>query len=385
MDKVKIGIVGIGNMGTSHAIHLFEGKVKDAELVAVCDKKQSRLDWAIKEFEGNVATFLSIEELIAANCVDALIIATPHYDHPVMGIQGLEANLHILVEKPIGVYTKVVKDLNKRAIGSNQVFTIMYNQRTNPVYIKVRDLVQSGELGELRRVNWIVTHWYRTQFYYNSGGWRATWEGEGGGVLINQCPHQLDLIQWICGMPSKIRAFCNYGKYHDIEVEDEVTAYLEYPNGATGVFITTTGEAPGTDRLEIVGDRGKIIVENDELTFYRNRIGEREHNAVCQRGFEKPENWECKVPVEGIETSHVGIMQNFINAIRMGEEQISPGIEGIQGLTISNAMHLSSWLDDWVVLPIDEDLFYEKLQEKIASSMGQKEDQDIVLNVEGTH
>jgi len=385
MDKVKIGIVGIGNMGTSHAIHLFEGKVKDAELVAVCDKKQSRLDWAIKEFEGNVATFLSIEELIAANCVDALIIATPHYDHPVMGIQGLEANLHILVEKPIGVYTKVVKDLNKRAIGSNQVFTIMYNQRTNPVYIKVRDLVQSGELGELRRVNWIVTHWYRTQFYYNSGGWRATWEGEGGGVLINQCPHQLDLIQWICGMPSKIRAFCNYGKYHDIEVEDEVTAYLEYPNGATGVFITTTGEAPGTDRLEIVGDRGKIIVENNELTFYRNRIGEREHNAVSQKGFEKPENWECKIPVEGIETSHVGIMQNFINAIRMGEEQISPGIEGIQGLTISNAMHLSSWLDDWVVLPIDEDLFYEKLQEKIASSMGQKEDQDIVLNVEGTH
>lgn len=385
MDKVKIGIVGIGNMGTSHAIHLFGSKVKNAELVAVCDKKQSRLDWAKKEFEGKVATFLSLEELIEAKCVDALIIATPHYDHPGMGIQGLEANLHILVEKPIGVYTKAVKELNKSAIGSNQVFTIMYNQRTNPVYIKVRDLVQSGEIGELRRVNWIVTHWYRTQFYYNSGGWRATWEGEGGGVLINQCPHQLDLIQWICGMPSKIRAFCNYGKYRDIEVEDEVTAYLEYPNGATGVFITTTGEAPGTDRLEIVGDRGKIIVEKDELIFYRNRIGEREHNAICQKGFEKPENWECKVPVEGIETSHVGIMQNFVNAILKGEEQIAPGIEGIFGLTISNAMHLSSWIDDWVVLPIDEDQFYEKLQEKIANSTVQKEDQDVVLNVEGSH
>ncbi|SHH42333.1 Gfo/Idh/MocA family protein [Clostridium grantii] len=385
MDKVKIGVIGIGNMGTQHVVNLYNGKVKNAELVAICDIKQSRLDWAKKEFNNEVSTFLSIDELIDANCADALIIATPHYQHPIMGIQGLKNNLHILVEKPIGVYTKAVAELNKIASESDKVFTIMYNQRTNPIYKKVRDLVKSGEIGEFRRVNWTITDWYRTQFYYNSGGWRATWEGEGGGVLINQCPHQLDLIQWILGMPSKVRGFCNYGKLHNIEVEDEVTAYLEYPNGATGVFITSTGEAPGTNRLEIVGDKGKLVVEKNELTFYRNRISEREHNATSQEGFDKPENWECKIPVEGILTNHVGIMQNFVDAIMDNKEQLAPGVEGINGLTISNAIHLSSWTDNWVTLPLNEDLFYEKLQEKIETSTINKEDIDIVLNLQGSH
>ncbi len=385
MSKLRIGVVGIGNMGSSHVRDLHAGKVEGAILSAVCDIKQSRLDFVTETYGGDIKTFLDFDELIAAKVVDALIIATPHYDHPIMGIKGLDADLHILVEKPIGVFTKAVEALNERAKSSDKVFSIMYNQRTNPLYKKVRDLVQNGELGEFRRVNWIITDWYRTQWYYNSGGWRATWKGEGGGVLINQCPHQLDLIQWICGMPNKVRAFCHEGKQHDIEVEDEVTAYLEFPNGASGVFITSTGEAPGTNRLEIVGDMGKIVVEGGALSFYRNRVNEREHNASCQQGFQKPENWSCQIPIDGIETAHVGIMQNFVNAILKNETQITPGSEGINGLTISNAMHLSSWTDNWVTLPLDTDFFYSQLQEKIAASKVEKQDKDVVLDIKGSH
>lgn len=276
--------------------------------------------------------------------------------------------------------------MNEVAEKSGKVFGIMYNQRTNPVYQKLRDLVKSGELGEIKRINWIITNWYRSQSYYDSGGWRATWAGEGGGVLINQCPHNLDLWQWICGMPRRVRAFCHYGKYHDIEVEDDVTAYMEYENGATGVFITTTGEAPGTNRFEIAGDRGKIVVEEGKLTFWRLRVSERQFNREYKGGFGSPECWKCEIPVHGVETAHRGITTNWVNAILKGTPLLAPGVEGIYGLTISNAMHLSSWLDDWVEIPFDEDLFYQKLKERIDSSKFKKDKkEDKLLDVEGTY
>lgn len=386
-QKTRIGVVGIGNMGTSHAIHLFEGYVKEAKLRAICDVKSSRLDWAKERFGSEIPTFLSLEGLIEANCVDAVLIATPHYDHPILGTLALKSGLHALVEKPIGVYTEAVEALNEMAKSCpEQVFTIMYNQRTNPLYRKVKAMIEGGELGELRRVNWIITDWYRTQYYYNSGGWRATWKGEGGGVLINQCPHQLDLIQWLCGVPSRVRAFGQFGKMHDIEVEDEVTAYLEYPNGATGVFITSTGEAPGTNRLEIAGDMGKIVVENGELLFYQNAVNEREHNKVCQEGFKKPENACIKPEVIGVETGHIGIMTDFVTTIGdRSHQQIAPGLEGIMGLSLSNAMHLSSWTDGWVNLPIDSKLFHEELMKRVEASQEKSKVEDVVLNVEGSH
>jgi predicted dehydrogenase len=385
MDKVRIGIVGIGNMGTIHAINLYEGKVEKAELTAICDIKKERCEWADEYFKGEVQTFTSFEDLIAANCVDALIIATPHYLHPTLGIKTLQANLHLLSEKPAGVYTKAVEELNKVASESDKVFTIMYNQRTNPIYQKAKELIDSGELGELIRVNWVITNWFRSQQYYNSGGWRATWEGEGGGVLLNQCPHQIDLIQWLCGLPERVRGFCHYGKYHDIEVEDDVTAYFEYANGATGTFITSTGEAPGTNRLEISGENGKLVVEKGSITFYRNRVSVFEHSKTTTEGFKAPENWECKIPVKGELTEHVGIMQEFVNAILTGSDQLSPGVEGIRGLSLSNAIHLSSWKDNWVNLPINGDEFYEYLQEKITNSTIKKEVNDVVLDVKGSH
>lgn len=253
---------------------------------------------------------------------------------------------------------------------TDRVYGIMYNQRTNPLYQKLRELVQAGELGEFRRLNWIITDWYRSQSYYNSGGWRATWAGEGGGVLINQVPHQLDLWQWTIGlMPSRIRAFCSFGKHRQIEVENEVTAYAEYANGATAVFITSTCEAPGTNRLEVTGDRGKIVIEEDTIKYWRLRESESAFNATYTGGFGQPECWKCELPVEpGTGDQHVGITRDWIQAIRTGSPLLAPGEEGIRGLTLSNAMLLSTWTDDWVSLPLDEDLFYEHLQAQIRAS-----------------
>ena len=386
MDKVRIGIIGIGNMGSAHAKYISAGEIPNAELTAVCDTNPKRLEWAKKNLGEGVLLFEKAEALFESGSVDGVIIATPHYYHPPLAIEAFKSGLHVLIEKPAGVYTKQVREMNEAAEKSGKVFGIMYNQRTSPLYQKLRDLVKSGEVGEIKRINWIITDWYRSQSYYDSGGWRATWAGEGGGVLINQCPHNLDLWQWICGMPVRIRAFCSYGKYHDIEVEDDVTAYMEYENGATGEFVTTTGDAPGTNRLEITGDRGKVVVEDGKLTFWRLRVSERQFNREYKGGFGSPECWKCEIPVYGQETAHQGITENWVNGILKGTPLLSPGEEGINGLTISNAMHLSSWLDDWVKLPIDEDLYYEKLKEKIENSTFRKDAaEDIVMDVDGTY
>jgi len=370
MDKVRIGLVGIGNMGSGHLSYLINGEVVGAELTAVCDISPQRLQWAAEHLGDKIARFEQYEAMLEADVVDAVLINTPHYYHPEQAILGLQHGKHVLIEKPAGVFTKKVREMNEIAAASGKVFGIMYNQRTNPYYKTLKDLIDSGELGEIRRTNWIVTDWYRSQSYYDSGGWRATWDGEGGGVLINQNPHQLDLWQWTTGlMPTRVRAFCSFGKHRNIEVENEVTAYVEYENGANGVFVTSTFDAPGTNRYEITGDRGKIVIEHNEMTFWRLRQSETEFNTSYKGGgMGRPEHWQINIPLGGGSTEfivqHKLVTQNWVNAILHGAPLLAPGEEGIKGLMISNAMLLSTWIDDWVDLPIDEDLFLEKLQEQ---------------------
>ncbi|MEI7025433.1 Gfo/Idh/MocA family protein [Paenibacillus sp. y28] len=369
MSKVRIGIVGLGGMGEGHAKYLTRGEVRGAELTAVCDMRPERLEWAQRQYGPQVACFDNVEAMLTSGTVDGVLVATHHYVHPEVAIQALEKGLHVLVEKPAGVYTKQVRLMNEAADRSGKVFGIMYNQRTNPLYAKLKDLIAGGELGEIRRTNWIITNWYRSQSYYDSAGWRATWAGEGGGVLINQDPHQLDLWQWTTGlMPKRIRAFCYFGKHRRIEVEDEVTAYVEYENGATGVFVTTTGEAPGTNRFEVAGDRGKIVIEDGKLTFWRLRVPEPEFNRTYTGGFGSPECWKCEVPTPGTGGQHKEVTQNWVDAIAKGTPLLAPGQEGIHGLTLSNAMLLSAWTDNWVDFPLDEELFHRLLQERIEQS-----------------
>ncbi|GMA61128.1 Gfo/Idh/MocA family oxidoreductase [Alicyclobacillus fastidiosus] len=386
MSFVRMGIVGIGNMGSAHAKYLIQNEVPEAQLTAVCDTNPEKREWIRSQSGDSVQFFDTPESLFESGSVDAVMIATPHYSHSELAIKAFRRGLHVLVEKPAGVYTKQVREMNEVAAQSGKVFGIMFNQRTNPLYQKLRDLISSGELGDLKRTIWIITNWYRPQSYYNSGGWRATWAGEGGGVLANQDPHQLDLWQWTTNMlPKRLRAFCGFGKYHDIEVEDDVTAYVEYENGATGLFVTSTGEAPGTNRFEISGDRGKVVIEDGKLTFWRLRISERQFNKEYNGGFGQPECWKCDVPVRGVETGHKGITENWVSAILHGTPLLAPGEEGIRGLQLSNAMHLSAWLDNWVEIPLDEELYLEKLNEKIEASTFVKKSQCAkILDVRGT-
>ncbi len=381
-----MAVVGIGNMGTNHAEYIQAGKVSGAELTAVCDINPKKIQAAKKRFGTDIDYFDSVDSLIKSGKADAVLIAVPHYDHPPTAVKCFRAGLHVLTEKPAGVYTKQVREMNEAADASGKVFGIMYNQRTNPLYQKLRQMINNGELGEMKRMNWIMTSWYRSQSYYDSGGWRATWAGEGGGVLLNQDPHQLDLWQWCLGMPKRLRAFCYYGKHHNIEAEDDVTAFVEYENGATGVFVTTTGDTPGTNRLEVTGDRGKIVVEDGTLIFWRLEVPERHFNREYRGGFGEPDHWKCEVPIIGVETGHPGITADFVRAVERGsgggKGLLAPGAEGIKGLSISNAMHLSSWTDDWVELPPDEELFYQKLRERIAgSTFTKKQTEDKTLEI----
>jgi predicted dehydrogenase len=296
--------------------------------------------------------------------VDAILIATPHYSHTTLGIAGLQNGLHVLVEKPISVHKADCERLIAARRDSKQVFAAMFNQRTEPIYKKIRHLIRSGELGELRRINWTVTDWFRSQAYYGSGGWRATWAGEGGGVLLNQCPHNLDLWQWMFGMPKRVRGFCSFGRYHKIEVEDDVTAYLEYDDKTTGVFIASTGEAPGTNRLEIAADRGRLVMQNGELKFTRTEVPVGEYSRTTKEGFQPPPSWDITIPVWGSAGAHVEIMQNFINAIREGVPLIAPAEEGIRSVELANAMLYSSDTKQTVELPLDSATYAAWLQEK---------------------
>lgn len=385
--RVRIGIIGYGGMGSAHAQYLTRGEVPNAVLTAVCDRDPDRLKAAKQAHGESIQLFENIDQMLAAKCIDAIMIATPHFDHPPLAIKAMQAGVHALVEKPAGVYTKQVREMNAVAAQTGKVFGIMFNQRTRLGHQKMRELVASGELGEIRRTMYVITTWLRTQIYYDSGGWRGTWAGEGGGVLMNQSPHNLDLFQWICGMPKRIRAFCNWGRYHKIETEDDVTAYLEYPNGATGIFVTSTGEAPGTQFLEVVGDRGKVVLDSggrgETITFWRTVKSVQQFINQAPGGFDRPEVWKCEIPSGGGE-EHKGVTKNFVNAILKGTPLLARGEEGINGVELANAMHLSTWLDDWVELPVDEDLYFQKLQERIKTSKYNPDAKGKALEFAGT-
>lgn len=385
MEKVRLGIIGIGNMGSGHANSIVEGKVPEMELAAVADLRESRRAWAKESLPETVRIFEEGDELIDSGCCDVVLVATPHYDHPRLVVKALEKGLHAISEKPAGVYTKQVREMNEAAAKSDRVFAVMFNQRTNHVYRKMKEIVGSGEYGQIKRVNWIITDWYRSQAYYNSGGWRATWAGEGGGVLLNQCPHNLDLLQWICGMPVKVQAFCHNGKWHDIEVEDDVTAYMEFANGATGVFVTTTADAPGTNRFEVTMERGKLVCENDSLSFYELDQNEREYCFTTKEGFEKPAGHYVELSTDGENLQHIGVLRAFVDRILHNGPLVAEGVEGINGLMLSNAMHLSSWLERPVSLPVDEDLFLEQLNRRKQSSKQKKQVQEVTFDTKGSY
>lgn len=371
MHPVKFGLIGLGNMGSFYAGAIHKGDINRAQLVAVCDSDPKRMErWE------NVSKFTDAGELLRSGLVDAVIIATPHYAHTPIGIAALKSGVHVLVDKPISVHKADAVQLIAAHRNPKQLFAAMFNQRTDQYFIKIKELITRGELGTLRRMNWIITNWFRSDAYYASSAWRATWAGEGGGVLLNQCPHQLDLLCWLVGSPSKVEAHCHFGKYHDIEVEDEVTAYLEFPGGCTGVFISSTGEAPGTNRLEICGELGKVVFEHDRLTFYRNAQAMSEFSKVTKEKFATPAVTVEEFPGLDHGGQHLGIIRNFVDAILDGAELIAPAAEGLASVELANAMLMSAFEKRVVDVPIDADAYVAHLQERVARSAIKKSNEN---------
>jgi predicted dehydrogenase len=368
MEKVRLGIIGMGNIGKYHSDYLLNKKVGRSELMAVCDPNTA----ALERFKP-LKIFGDGEELIKSGEVDAVIIATPHFQHTTLGMVAFENGVHAMVEKPISSQKADAERLiaaHKKF--SKVVFAGMFQLRVEPRYLKIRKLIQDGDLGQITRINWINTDWFRTDAYYASGGWRATWKGQGGGVLLNQCLHNLDTLQWLCGMPARVRGFCQFGRFHHIEVEDDVTAYWEWADGATGVFISTTGETPGTNRLEIAGTCGKLVLENNRLAFTRNDGDALEFSKTAKQGFANPEVWNIEIPFENAVLPHAIMIQNFVNAILDGEPLIAPGEEGIHSVELANVMVYSSLLEQTVELPMDGAAWEEKLNQLIAESKIEK-------------
>jgi predicted dehydrogenase len=389
MSNVRIGVIGLGSMGNFHVGYLHE--IDGALLTAVCDPDPERARKATAGLADvrakadprraarvadpqAVGRFSTYQALLDSKLVDAIVIATPHFQHPEIAMAAFERGVHVLSEKPLAVGVKDARRvIDAHAKRPDLRFGLVLQMRTVPLYKKIRALIAEGELGEVTRLSWIVTDWFRTWSYYASGGWRATWAGEGGGVLINQCPHNLDLIPWLTGMmPARVTAVASLGKTHPIEVEDEVSAILEFPNGAIGHFVTTTGEAPGTNRLEICGDHGKLIAENGKLTFHRTRQGVREVRETSPEAFAQVETWQSDIPTPaGGPEGHKAIMQNFVRAIQAGEPLIAPGAEGARGLEIGNAMLMAGVTRRPVDLPLDGDA-YEQLLKDLQQQYGGK-------------
>jgi predicted dehydrogenase len=369
MNLVRLGIIGMGNIGRYHADYLLQGKVTRCQLTAAADALAPLDPWSAK----GLRTFKDGAELIRSGAVDAVIVATPHYQHTTLGMAALEAGLHVMVEKPISVHKADAERLiAAHAVRPKQVFAAMFQLRTEPRYVKLKNLIAAGELGSLVRMSWIITDWYRTEAYYASGGWRATWKGEGGGALLNQCPHNLDILQWLCGMPARVRGFCQLGRYHNIEVEDNVTAYWEWASGATGVFITSTGEAPGTNRLELCGTRGKLVLENHRLTFTRNETDMLEFGRTAKTGFARPDVWNVEIPFDNAPAQHATLTQNFVDAILDGTPLVAPGAEGMHSVELANAMLFSSLQNRTLALPLDGEAYEKQLQQLIAESRFEK-------------
>lgn len=371
MENVRIGLVGLGNMGKTHRANLRAGKVRGLQLTAICDQPAG-----LPAPEEGEAQFTDVKDMIASGAVDAVLIATPHYFHTSMGIAALEAGLHVMVEKPLSVHKADCERLIAAHRGGGQVFAAMFQLRTDPLYKQLKSLIADGELGEIRRILWDCTDWFRTETYFASGGWRATWKGEGGGVLLNQCPHNLDLYQWLFGVPDEVTGFCQFGRYHDIEVEDDVTAYFRYKNGTHASFITSTGEAPGKNLLQITGEKGLLTVDGRKLTFQRNRSPMSQFSQETSAGFAKPENWTIEIPVEAGASSHVEVLQNFTDAILHGTPLIAPAADGIRSIELANSILLSTWKNRTIALPMDSAEYEAELQQRIATSTHVKKPRD---------
>lgn len=369
-DHLKLAVIGAGNMGCLHARNVT--LLPNTALTAVCDIIPDRAERISREL--NCRAFTDVQALLSAGELEAVIIATPHYAHTPLAIECLQRGIHVLTEKPLAVHVadgermiRAYRQALKQH--ANLRFAIMFQMRTFGYWRKVKQMISDGRLGRLVRATWIITDWYRTQCYYDQDGWRATWAGEGGGVLINQCPHNLDLYQWFFGMPARVTAVASCGKYHHVEVEDEVSAVFEHADGMIGQFTTTTAESPGTNRLEIIGEFGKLVMENGKLSFWHNHTSMLENIQTSPDPYGGVEHHTEEVLFEHHnQPGHALIIENFASAIMTGCPLWVPAAEGIHQVHLGNAIMLASVLRRTLALPMDAGFYAAWLADQVKNS-----------------
>jgi predicted dehydrogenase len=370
VEKVRIGVVGVGGMGQGHCAYMHQLDV--GELTAVCDSAKGAAEEVGARY--NVAHFTDPGDLMDSGLVDAVLIATPHYFHPPVAMAAFKRGLNVLSEKPLAASVREARRMVRAAERSGKVFSVMFQLRAEPVHRAAKKLIDSGKIGTLVRTN-LILGMYRSQAYYDSGGWRATWKGEGGGVLLNQAPHGLDLFTWLAGSPKLVTAQTRT-RAHDIEVEDEACALLEYEDGAQGYVFAGVTEVPETDRMEICGDRGKVLIDNGELRYWEIPQTISRFTRENTEMWARPKVKEVKVPLPKGETGHIAITRNFCRAILYGEDLIAPGAEGIASLELANAMVLSSCRKKTVKIPLKQAEYEELLSELCATSKPKKRARD---------
>jgi predicted dehydrogenase len=367
-SKLSLAVIGLGNIARQHIANIQQQHVADCEVTAVCSRH------AELESDASIRHFTDYRELIASGCCDAILVATPTFTHYEIGAATLQAGLHLMMEKPIGLSLQEGEQLLALQ-GQGQVFALMLNQRTDPLFLTMKQLLDEGSLGQITRTHWTMTNWFRPEVYFQVSDWRATWRGEGGGLLVNQCIHNLDIFQWLCGMPSQLQANCEFGKYHDIEVEDEATAMLRYRSGATGVFVGSTGEAPGVNRLDIAGDKGSLSFDGEQLLHTVNSVATSDFNRNTLDMFGMPDSQTTDITPQRNINQHAAVMNNFVRAVLQGDALIAPASEGLNSLALANAMLLSTWQQRPIDLPLDSDAYQSQLEQHLKhSALRQKAD-----------
>lgn len=358
---VRLGVIGLGNIAQQHIENVMSGAAGRCQLTAICSRTPS--EFAEKY---GVQHFAKPMELIQSGLCDAVLVATPTFNHCEIGLQVLEAGLHLMMEKPLGLSIAEGELLVEKQ--HSQIFALMLNQRTDPLFKAMHDCIAGKTLGAITRTQWTMTNWFRPEIYFQASDWRATWKGEGGGLLLNQCIHNLDIFQWLCGMPASLRGFCQFGRYHDIEVEDEATAYLQYENGATGVFIGSTGETPGVNQLDVVGDKGTLTYDGERLSLALNTPSTSEYSRSTREMFGMPAVEVTDITPNRQVNQHGLVLANFADAILDGAPLIAPAIEGINSLALANAMLLSTWESREITFPLQSKTYQSALDQRLSAS-----------------
>lgn len=370
---IRTAIIGVGVMGKKYAEMITAGRVRNMYLSAVVARRDSIQEWA----EGLTNTngvkpkvYTSANDLFNnPDEYDAVLIVTPHRTHPDFARRAFQQGKHVICDKPAGITIGQAVQMAKDAKAADRIYGMIFHQRRYPKYNKIKEMLEAKELGDLSRIMLVNSRYFRTASYHRSGSWRSSWCGEGGGALINQGAHILDIWQWLFGMPNEIYADIPFGKYNSFMVDDEATIHMRYKDDMTAVFMLTTGEAIWEERLEIIGSKGKILLENDTLHIWRYSSDSNEYIKTQQ--VTSRENMECLeeiIQFEKAEEPYVQMLENFADAVISNDASIltASGESAVNQMMLTNAAYYSAWKGCRVQLPLNAEDYEKALEEQCA-------------------